>query len=170
MIQSQINVLLQAESYLHAVSDEQYREVITPLFISSSGQHMRHILDHYSAMMCGVSDALIDYDKRHRGNAIERDIDAALRLISNIKAFLLALSDAQLATTIQVSSEVCIADKRVAVVETTLARELIFVGSHAIHHFAMIAQISKAQKLVMPKQFGIAPSTMTFMRDNPCAP
>jgi len=169
MINSQINILAQAKSYLSVVTTEQYREVIAPLFISSSGQHLRHILDHYVAIMQGLDIGLIDYDKRSRGGMIESDIAAAAALISEIDAFLLSLSDAQLQEQIQLSTEVCVAKKQVAVVNTTLARELIFAGSHAIHHFAMIEQISKAQQLVTPEQFGLAPATATFMRDTSCA-
>jgi len=169
MINSQINILAQAKSYLGAVTPEQYSEIITPLFISSAGQHLRHILDHYVAIMNGLDAALIDYDKRSRGGSIETDIVAASALISKIEAFLLSLSDTQLQEEIQLSTEVCVTKKQVAVVNTTLARELVFAGSHAIHHFAMIEQISKAQQLVTPDQFGLAPATATFMRDTSCA-
>jgi len=169
MINSQINTLAQAKSYLSTVTSEQYKEVITPLFISSSGQHLRHILDHYVAIIEGLDIGLIDYDKRTRGGVIETDIAAASALILEIETFLLSLTDNQLQEKIQLSTEVCVVKKKVVVVNTTLARELVFVGSHAIHHFAMIDQISKAQQLVTPEQFGIAPATATFIRDTPCA-
>jgi len=169
MINSQINILAQAKSYLSAVTPDQYREVIAPLFISSSGQHLRHVLDHYVAIINGIDIGLVDYDKRSRGGSIESDIVAASTLILEIEDFLLSLQESQLHQKIQLSTEICVVKKEVAVVDTTLARELVFAGSHAIHHFAMIQQISKAQKLVMPEQFGIAPATATYMRDTSCA-
>lgn len=169
MVNSQINILAQAESYLRTVTSEQYRQVVTPLFSSSAGQHIRHILDHYVSIMNGLNVGLVDYDKRNRGGTIESDIDAALGLISEIESFLYSLSGAQLEGTIKLSTEVNIEHKQVELVNTTLGRELIFAGGHAIHHFAMIEQISKAQKLVTPSQFGIAPSTATFLRDQQCA-
>ncbi|GLS90941.1 hypothetical protein GCM10007916_20080 [Psychromonas marina] len=170
MINSQINILAQAKSYLHSVTSTQYRAVISPLFISSAGQHIRHILDHYIAIKEAIHSGTINYDKRSRGGTIETDIDAAMAQLDEIEEFLLSLSKIQLQQTIQLSTEVSVEKKQVEVVDTTLARELIFVGSHAIHHFAMIGQISKAQKLTIPEQFGIAPATATFMRDEQCAP
>ena len=169
MINSQIIILVQAKTYLKAVTSEQYNEVVIPLFISSAGAHMRHILDHYLAIMNGLENGLIDYDKRSRGGTVESDPAMALDLISKIESFLLSLSSVQLSNTIQLSTEVCVEKKLVEIVDTTLARELVFAGSHSIHHFAMIEQISKAQKLPTPEQFGIAPATATFMRDTACA-
>lgn len=165
MINSQVNILLQAEIYLRAVSSEQYREVVSPLFISSAGAHMRHILDHYQSIINGLQTGCIDYDKRSRGGAVENDINAALSLISDIESFLTSLSQEQLQQKIQLSTEISVERKLVEIVDTTLARELIFSGSHAIHHFAMIDQISKAQKRSTPDKFGIAPATATFLRD-----
>jgi len=169
MINSQVSVLEQAKSYLKTVTTEQYKEVVSPLFISSAGAHVRHILDHYLSIMNGLQHGIIDYDKRSRGGNVETDIEAALALVSKIENFLLSLKPTQLTTQIQLSTEVNIEEKRVEVVGTTLARELVFVGSHAIHHFAMISQISKAQKMTTPDKFGIAPATATFMRDEQCA-
>ncbi|WP_022940666.1 hypothetical protein [Psychromonas hadalis] len=165
MIHSQINILKQAQSYLCSVTASQYNEIVKPLFISSAGAHIRHILDHYRAIITGLEAGLIDYDKRSRGGCVETDIDEALTLITQIEKFLLSLSPTQLQQTLQLSTEVCVERKQVEVVGTTLARELVFVGSHAIHHYAMIEQISKAQKLATPEQFGIAPATATFLRN-----
>jgi hypothetical protein len=166
MIGSQINILTLAKGYLTSASPTQYNEVVGPLFISSAGAHMRHILDHYIAIMSGLEVGLVDYDKRSRGGLIESDANAALKLISEIETFLLSLTDRQLKQSIMLSIEVSIEKKQVEIVNTTVARELIFAGSHAIHHFAMIKQISKAQNLVTPEQFGIAPATVTFLRNN----
>ena len=179
MISSQINTLSLAKSYLNAATPCQYTEVISPTFISSAGAHMRHILDHYVAIMNGVEIGLIDYDKRRRGGSVEKDINMALQQITKIEAFLLSLTDQLLDKSIKLSTEISVEKKQVKIVSTTLARELIFVASHAIHHFAMIEQISKAQKSSTPEQFGIAPATATFLRsdnnnevsgDNKCAP
>lgn len=164
MINSQINILAQAKTYLHSVTVSQYQQIINPLFISSAGAHMRHILDHYTAILMGFSAGFVDYDLRSRGGEIETDIDKALVLIGEVENFLLSLSKEQLQQKIQLSTEVSIDKKQVEVVMSTLARELVFVGSHAIHHFAMIEQISKTQLLATPEQFGIAPATATFLR------
>ncbi|WP_413700121.1 hypothetical protein ACLKMH_23100 [Psychromonas sp. KJ10-10] len=166
MIGSQVNILTQAKSYLSSATSAQYTEVVAPLFMSSAGAHMRHILDHYIAIMNGLEIGLVDYDKRSRGGSVETDIDVALQQIAKIESFLLSLTDELLAKSFLLSTEVSIEKKQVETIPTTLARELIFVSSHAIHHFAMIEQISKAQKITTPKEFGIAPATATFLRSN----
>jgi hypothetical protein len=166
MIGSQINILTLAKNYLTTASSSQYKEVVAPLFVSSAGAHMRHILDHYVAIMIGLDVGIVDYDKRHRGGLIESDVNTALKLISKIESFLLSLTDSQLTQSIMLSTEISVEKKLVEIVNTTVARELIFAGSHAIHHFAMIDQISKAQNLATPKQFGIAPATATFLRSS----
>ncbi|MET6757676.1 MULTISPECIES: hypothetical protein [unclassified Pseudoalteromonas] len=35
-----------------------------------------------------------------------------------------------------------------------------------MHHYAMISQISFAQKSQLDQSFGLAPSTATFLREN----
>ncbi|PKF61786.1 hypothetical protein CW745_10755 [Psychromonas sp. psych-6C06] len=169
MINSQIQILAQAESYLLSVTPEQYQEIKSPQFISSSGQHLRHVLDHYVAMIRGLKVGCIDYDKRSRGGYVESDIEAARNLILEIKSWLLVLTDQLLTKPLMLSTEVCIEEKRVITMTTSLARELVFASSHAIHHFAMMAQISKAQNIAIPDNFGLAPATATFMREQSCA-
>jgi len=166
MINSQISILAQAKVYLQSISPARYTEIVKPLFISSAGAHIRHILDHYLSIINGLEEGCIDYDKRSRGGVIESDTVAALSLIAEIESFLASLSQKQLKQQILLSTEVSVEKKQVEIVDTTLARELVFAGSHAIHHFAMIEQISKAQKASTPDKFGIAPATATFLRGN----
>jgi hypothetical protein len=62
------------------------------------------------------------------------------------------------------STEVSVHEQKVESVPTSLARELVFVGSHAVHHYAMIAQISHHPGKALPSSFGIAPATATYLR------
>lgn len=164
MIESQLIILQQANTYLASVSEQQYTQVISPYFMSSAGAHMRHILDHYQAIINGLSEGLIDYDKRSRGGVIESSPKAAQALIVEISAFLQALSPQQLQQTIKLSTEISVIDKQVAIVETTLAREIIFTGSHSVHHLATIKHIAQAQEIEVEGSLGIAPATATFLR------
>jgi hypothetical protein len=164
MIDSQLAILLQAKDYLTSVSQAQYTEIIKPYFISSAGGHVRHILDHYLAIMAGITTKHIDYDQRHREHLIESDPIAALSCIENIMQWFHTLTNEQLNETIQLSTEIDIHQQRKAVVNTTLARELVFAGSHAVHHFAMIAQIAHHQHVNLPEYFGLAPATASYLR------
>ena len=46
----------------------------------------------------------------------------------------------------------------------TLGGVLIQAHSHAIHHFSLLAVISSLQGKDTPEYFGVAPATVTFMR------
>ncbi|MEJ6077478.1 hypothetical protein MT391_02870 [Vibrio sp. 1-Bac 57] len=164
MIESQLIILQQAKTYLTSVSEQQYTQIISPYFMSSAGAHMRHILDHYYAIINGLSEGLIDYDKRSRGGIIESSPKAALQSIQEISDFLNALTAQQLQQTIKLSTEISVTDKQVAIVDTSLAREIIFTGSHAVHHLATIKHIAQAQEIDVEGSLGIAPATATFLR------
>jgi len=164
MIESQLIILQQAKTYLKSVSEQQYTQIISPYFMSSAGAHMRHILDHYYAIINGLAEGLIDYDTRRRGGIIESCPQAALQSIQEISDFLNALTEKQLQQTIKLSTEISVTDKQVAIVDTSLAREIIFTGSHAVHHLATIKHIAQAQEIEVEGNLGIAPATATFLR------
>lgn len=164
MIISQCEVLTQAQSYVERVTPEQFSEVITPQFISSAGAHMRHIIDHYQAFIDGLETGVIDYDYRRRNTALEVEPQLALSKLAQIKSKILALDEQVLYQEVMLSTEISISECVVQQVPSSLARELIFVGSHAVHHFAMIKQIANFQQIALPSSFGIAPSTATYLR------
>ena len=43
---------------------------------------------------------------------------------------------------------------------STTGRELQFLVSHTVHHFAMIGGICRALEVEMEENFGVAPSTL----------
>ncbi len=164
MLNSQLEILAQGQSYLKSVTREHYTAIIKPNFISCAGAHMRHIIDHYLAIMDGVNTDLIDYDIRFRGVGPEQDSLLASERLTEIAQWIKQLTDDDLEATIWVSTEVCISTRKVVRVQTSIARELVFAASHAVHHYAMIAQIAFAQKAPLPASFGLAPATATFLR------
>ncbi|MEP4100682.1 hypothetical protein [Paraglaciecola sp.] len=48
--------------------------------------------------------------------------------------------------------------------QSTLARELVFVSSHAIHHFSLLGVINSLLGNTSSASFGIAPSTASYLR------
>jgi len=164
MIESQFIILQQAKTYLANVSEQQYTQVLSPTFMSSAGAHMRHILDHYYSVINGFTEGLIDYDKRSRGGVLESCPKSAIQSIEEISDYLSGLTESQLQQSIKLSTEISVKDKKVAIVDTTLAREVIFVGSHAVHHLATIKLIAQVQGVGVEGDLGIAPATATFLR------
>lgn len=164
MITSQLAIIDQALSYLKSISKEEYTTVVSPNFISSAGSHMRHITDHYQAIISGFNGDEIDYNIRERGSQLELSPALAIEKLNQIATWIKSLTENKLNKLIVLSTEVSVTNKNIQKVQTSVARELVFAGSHAVHHYAMIAQISFAQKNAQPPSFGLAPATATFLR------
>ncbi|WP_076417619.1 hypothetical protein [Colwellia sp. UCD-KL20] len=165
MLTSQLEILEQGRLYLNSVTQEDYVEIISPNFISSAGSHIRHIIDHYQSVITGMETDLIDYDLRLRGSKVEENPQLAINKLDEIAAWMKSLTSSDLNRTIPLSTEVSTSNKEVQVVKTSVARELIFAGSHAVHHYAMITQITFAQTTTTNTAFGIAPATATYLRE-----
>ncbi len=171
MITSQLEIIEQGQLYLKTVSQKEYTAIISPNFMSSAGSHMRHVIDHYLAIITGLKSEYIDYDVRVRGSQLETSPQLAIEKLNEIALWINSISEDTLNEMITLSTEVSVTNKNVQKVQTSVARELIFAGSHAVHHYAMIAQISFVQKGVvqtkdLPQYFGLAPATATFLRQN----
>lgn len=164
MIASQLEIIEQGISYLESVTKDDYIAIISPNFISSAGSHMRHIIDHYQAIISDLDCKLIDYDVRERGSDFELSPRLAINKLNDIADWLNTLNEEKLNKLTMLATEVSVSNKNIQQVQTSVARELVFAGSHAVHHYAMIAQISFAQKNSQPQSFGLAPATATFLR------
>ena len=165
MLRSHLEIIEQGVSYLTSVSEENYSAIVSPNFVSSAGSHIRHIIDHYDSIILGLENELIDYDKRERGSKVESSPALAIAKLNAIAEWIQSLSSEVLSRTITLATEVSVTHKDIQKVPTTVARELIFASSHAVHHYAMIAQISFAQENVLSQTFGLAPATATFNRE-----
>ena len=66
---------------------------------------------------------------------------------------------------VEVISEISVSEQRDFAGHSTFGRELVFVSSHAVHHFFTLKLITKVQGIEMDSDFGIAPATVSFQRD-----
>lgn len=154
------HVLLKEAAVLIASMDDSFYSQPMPAFASGSiGQHIRHVLDHYQAVV-NVANSVIDYDRRRRDVRLESCKQLALAEIQQTIDVLTHLEDGA----VRVHSEVSPSDKVVVEVHSTIKRELLFVTSHAVHHFALIALLLRLQGVVVPDSFGVAPATLTHQR------
>lgn len=51
-------------------------------------------------------------------------------------------------------------------VASSLPRELQFLLSHTVHHYALIATMNAVAGVETPEDFGVAPSTLVYRRNN----
>jgi uncharacterized damage-inducible protein DinB len=121
------------------------------------GEHVRHSLDHVSALLSAGRSDTLSYDHRQRGTSIEADAGAALQQILRLKAGLERWSMRSLDDPIRVTS--MISATGAVSGWSTLARELAFVVSHTIHHQAIIGILLSFHGYDVPDRFGHSPST-----------
>lgn len=162
MIKANQQVLEQAIGLVRLLDDDQYRDARPPW--SSVGAHLRHVIEHYQSFVEGLPQAEIDYDARRRDPTIEasrtRAIEVLAALIEQLDRVRHEPADRPVSVQLQ-----CEAD---AVEPTwagsTVGRELQFLLSHAVHHYALIKMLLSADGMVLDEEFGTAPSTISHSR------
>ena len=122
------------------------------------GAHVRHCLDHVSALLSSEPSTALSYDRRSRGTSIEADRTAALQQILRLKAGLERWASRSLDEPVRVASQIDLSGGSI-VAWSTLGRELAFVLSHTIHHQATMAAVLALHGVGAPDGFGYAPST-----------
>lgn len=152
-------VLEELASVVAVLSAEAYNARIVPHASGSIGEHVRHCLDHVSALVTADPSSCLSYDRRKRGTAVETDPAQALRGIQ-----LLRIKVAVGRWSTRLDEPICVvtttADGGVMLGGmSTLGRELAFVLHHTIHHQAMIGLLAALHGCDVPDGFGFAPST-----------
>jgi hypothetical protein len=163
-LEGQLETVQQAKDFLLGLSAEHYQVVIKPHFASSAGAHMRHILDHYLALKDGLSQGFINYNKRNRYSNVESCPQTALLQWQDVEKWLIEVSLLDADTLLIVVCEASVNKTQNTQTKSTLARELVFVSSHAVHHFSLLAVINSLLGNKDEINFGIAPSTATYVR------
>lgn len=161
LIDANINVLMQIRELVILCNDSVYNSVIAHTQ-SSIGKHIRHILDHYRAVMQGQAMKNIDYNYRDRGNDEETVPAKALVQIDLLTEWFLRYSIEDCALT--VTSEVKLDSVHSSELPSNNKRELLYLINHSIHHVAYAALLGKLQGLTIPEHIGLAPCTASFER------
>lgn len=157
-------IVEQALAMLSALNEAQYSFLDSPRFQSSIGQHMRHVLDLHHALIEGMSDRYIDFDIRRRGHDVEHIKSVAQDEWQTISDWLDTLDDEMCRTKVTVKTEVSLGRQASAEAGSTLERELIFVASHAVHHFALMRLAAYQLGVMLPHGFGVAAATASYLR------
>lgn len=150
----------QAAAFSQRMSSSHWQTPSAAFRNSSLGQHLRHTLEHVEALLDGLPDGCIDYDARKRDEVIERQPELAADRCRQLKQAL-----ANTALTFSTEDEVlvrasCSKGEQAAGQKSTLGRELQFLVSHTVHHFAIMAGICHGLGIQTSDDFGVAPSTL----------
>ena len=158
LIRANCVFLQQADALLERLADEQFGQPMDRFYGSSIGGHLRHCLEHYRSFLAGLAVGRVDYDDRPRDEQLEQCASAAREAVQGLLAELDALHHEELPARLLVKMD-CGGDE-IEWQTSTTGRELQFLVSHTVHHFAMIGGICQAQGVEVDDQFGVAPSTL----------
>lgn len=129
----------------------------------SIGAHFRHVLDHYFAFLHGLTPGRIDYDQRERDPEIEADLQVARAAARGLESALRAVPAATLQSPVLVNVAVATESHGEPSWEpSTVQRELAFLLSHTVHHYALIGLHARRHGVDLGDDFGVAPSTLEY--------
>lgn len=129
---------------------------------STLGQHIRHCLEHFEALLNVTPEGNIDYDSRLRDIRIESSPQVAGERAEELGRRLSEMaknSGPDRPVNVRTS---CSMDKELRLQPSSFGRELQFLVSHTVHHFAIIAAICHGHDIALPENFGVAPSTLKY--------
>lgn len=122
---------------------------------ASPGAHARHVLDVLECLFEGLEARAVDYTERKRRPDVERCPEVGLREMRRGLERIRRLEREDDDLPLQVRS-----DAGQSWTRSTLARELQFVATHVVHHYALIRLTLSHQDIEAPPDFGVAASTL----------
>lgn len=159
LVQENRLLLDQAVHLVETLETRVYANNAVPPFNSGVGMHIRHILDFYTCFLSGMDSGCIDYDRRLRKPDVETDPAAALAGIRAVWKQLESVGEVD-REILSKNDDGGHRNPEACFSPSSPGRELQFLASHTVHHYAMIAMILMHQGIRTPKTFGIAPSTL----------
>ena len=159
IIRTSAIILKQIDNLLDQLKDDEYHEILEVLQGNTIGKHVRHILEFYTAVFDNCNTGTINYDNRAHEKLYETDRKAAKALIEAMLGKLPQLDTEELVK-LELSFSETGTEK--LLVNSSVARELVYNIEHAIHHLAIIriAIQSSYPHLQLPEFFGMAYSTV----------
>jgi hypothetical protein len=128
------------------------------------GSHLRHVIEHYEALVFPAAPGLVDYDNRPRDRELECNAALACERLLALRARLDMWVPQALHQPMQVHGQGGTAGEFAFAAASSTGRELAFLASHTVHHFALIAPHCREHGIPTPAEFGQAPSTVAHAR------
>ncbi|MCW5966993.1 MAG: hypothetical protein KIT57_00635 [Blastocatellales bacterium] len=161
LIADNIETLKQGVELIERLDDRLYMQADRRFSLSGVGSHFRHCIDFYQNFLAGIGLGRINYDNRERDERIENNrVVASAQLNSIIARFsqtLVINSTEEIEVLLEGPSNP-MDDGYWS--RSSLKRELQFLLSHTIHHYALIAVALRLHGFEPGAHFGVAPSTL----------
>jgi hypothetical protein len=129
-------------------------------YAGPAGAHLRHVIEHYEALVFPAAPGVVDYDNRPRDRELETSPTLARTRLLALRDRLGAWAPLVLDTAVQVRGQGGTAGGFNFTVTSCIGRELAFLASHTVHHFALLAPYCRQHAIQTPADFGQAPSTV----------
>lgn len=157
LVTNNITALERAQAVIKHLPEAVFTDKSEAAFSASVGEHFRHIIEHYQQFLDGWRAGLVDYDRRARNAQLETNMASARAAISDLCLRFRALPD-----DLDLSQPVAVCNSdNSQMLPSSLSRELLFLHSHSVHHFAIIVLILKQRGISIDENLGFAPSTLT---------
>lgn len=139
-------------------------------YAQAVGPHLRHIIEHGQALLDALKNTgtpRVDYDARQRALDVQTQSHVTRIRLKQLMTDM-ALHEGDVSKDLNLPMTTLLqsgAGGETAVeVQTTLGRELLFLASHTVHHFALVGHYCKAAGVDLGPDFGKAPATLAFER------
>jgi hypothetical protein len=165
LVADNLSVLDQARDLVGRLDARVYSAVEGMPITSGAGAHLRHCLDFYDCLLEGLTSGRVDYNRRERDELTATDPERAVARIDATSLAIEGISHSGLFTHLLVRADGS-GDQSDPTLwgRSSVERELQFLLSHTIHHFALIALIVRLQGIEPGPEFGVAPSTLAYWR------
>jgi hypothetical protein len=145
---------------LSYLPDEEYGRPLSILSDASIGQHTRHIIEFFQALINSYDAGVVNYDKRQRNRLLETDCSLAQSELIKIKNNISG-QDKELVLIGSYYND----SHNETRVRSTYYREVVYNLEHTIHHMAMIKiGVRQTSRVPVPADFGVAPATIHYHR------
>ena len=135
------------------------------------GPHVRHILEHYEALSAQIEQAgnsadapVVDYDARARDQRVQTDPEYARKRITRLRASLQTLADwpeTAFVSAVRLRVQGGVQGEFYVELPSNWLRELMFLASHCVHHFAVVKLQAQQRGTDLGEHFGKAPTTIS---------
>lgn len=129
----------------------------------SIGAHLRHCIEHVQCFIAGLPEGIVNYDLRERDLTLETCpktfMNTCRSLIRQLQELQIEDIDAPLNVRQLPAPELDPMD-----VKSSIARELIFLSSHIIHHISVIQIYCRDANIELPEGINLAFSTAAYRK------
>jgi len=164
-----IYYLRQGIELIGRLDEELYTRSAGAPFRGGVGSQLRHCIDFYGSLLDGLREGRVDYSRRERDRRVESEPRYAVDRMNTLIRRLAELRAADLARPLEVTSDLPVVSSGLPGSSgSTVHRELQFLVSHTIHHYALIVSLLREQGYELDEQsadFGVAPSTLSHWKE-----